>query len=220
MKVTLTSRRALIPSVHSGIAVAALLALVYTSNLSAQTPAQTKRDLARKIRIEESAQAMVNMPSIAPLFLQNAQFSSTLYVVNEGNVPVTGRLLLLVPAGDLILDMPITVPGHDKSVIPISSLLQSAHSSATQGSIELFDDNVEGSALVGGVVVNYRSEKTAVNIDEELLMPAMSASHQLRGLAIEASGSPIVSIGSTSDQPAQITVSCIGEHSKTAQMSK
>ncbi len=157
------------------------------------------------------------MPSVAPLFLQDAQFSSTLYLVNEGNSSVTGRLLLLAQDGTLISDSNVTVEGHDKRDLPIGDILASANSGATRGSVELFDDNLYGSSLVGELVITFHGEQTSENIDEELLMPNMSESHQLRGIAIDSVASPVVSISSTSDQSETVTVNCIGETSGSTQ---
>jgi hypothetical protein len=200
------------------IAVFALTASLNIS-ITAQSPARSHRELVRQIRQLEGAQAMINMPSVAPLFLEDAQFSSTLYIVNEGNPPVAGRLLLLSPDGHIILDKTVTVSGHDKVEVPIKPLLESANSNVTRGSLELFDDNVNGSALAGEVVITFHGESTSVNIDEELLMPTMSQSHELRGLAINAVASPVISVNSTSDQPVQIAVKCIQERSKPTQSS-
>jgi hypothetical protein len=156
---------------------------------------------------------------VAPLFLEDAQFSSTLYVVNEANSAVAGKLLLLSPEGHLILAKIVTVPGHDRVEVPVKSLLDSVSSNATRGSLELFDDNTYGSALAGEVVITFHGESSSVNIDEELLIPTMSQSHELRGIAVEAVASPVISISSTSDQPVQVGVKCIRERGKPTQTS-
>lgn len=195
-------------SVCLGIALATLIPAIHPFQLSAQAPPLTGRDLVRHIRIEQHAQDMVSMPSVAPLFLENDHFSSTLFIVNEGNAALTGRLVLLAPDGALIRDKQVMVPGHDKAEVPVKSLLDTANLKVTWGSMELFDDNGEGSALVGELVITYHGSKSAVNIDEELLMPSMSTSHRLRGLAVQAEASPIVTVNSTSDQPTQFSVKC------------
>ena len=177
------------------------------------------RELIRQIQQLDGAQAMINMPSVAPLFLEDNQFSSTLYIVNEGNAPTAGRLLLLTIDGHLILDRRIPVGGHDKAEIRLKPLLASVGSIVTQGSLELFDDNVEGSALVGEVVVTYHDHAISSNIDEELLMPTMSHSHELRGLAVGAAADPVVGVSSTSDQPVDVEVSCSGERGETMRKS-
>jgi hypothetical protein len=207
----------LISSPTKYITILALSASLHS--VAAQSHDLSHRELVRQIRKLAAAQEMVNMPSVAPLFLEDAQFSSTFYVVNEGNPPVKGRLLLLDAEGGLIVDKTVTIPGHDQVAIPIQSLLAAAASIATRGSIELFDDNLYGSALAGEVVVTFHGESKDLNIDEELLMPTMGLSHELRGLAIQAAASPVVSVSSTSDQPVQVTVKCTGERSKLVQSS-
>src|SRR5205807_9133928 len=37
---------------------------------------------------------MMQMPMVAPLFLENQEFSSTLYMVNELNIPATAKVTL------------------------------------------------------------------------------------------------------------------------------
>jgi len=181
------------------------------SPLLAHSSEKSQHSTAKSIRTAEGAQAMVNMPSVAPLFIENKEFKSTFYVVNEGSVPITGRLLLLAPQGNLISDTYVTVPGHDQRDISIKSLLDAAHATVSNGSLELFDDNEKGSALVGQLVISYQNQS---NIDEELLMPAMSSSHRLRGLAVQAVASPLVAVSSTSEQPTQFTIACTEESGK------
>lgn len=185
--------------------------------LSAETPSD--RTLKRRVRLQEGAQAMVNMPSVAPLFLEDSHFSSSLYIVNEGNPKITGRLLVMGSSGDIIVDKAVSVPGHDKLEVAIKPLLDHVHSQATQGTIELFDDNVDGSALVGQLVITFRGLSHSVNIDEELLMPSMSQSHELRGLAVDAVASPIVGITSTSEKPVDVIVRCFARKGGIAQQS-
>lgn len=192
---------------------------ISAQQVSGLSPEQAQREKVREIRLQQGAQAMVNMPSVAPLFIEDARFSSTLYIVNEGNPPAIGRLLLLTQDGHIIADKTVTIPGHDKTELAIKPLLEAANSSATRGSIELFDDNVEGSALAGELVITYQGESASVNLDEELLMPTMSQSPELRGLAIGAVANPVVSVSSTSDQPVQVKVSCTGERSKPTRVS-
>ncbi len=181
------------------------------ANAQLAPPPQSNRLLVRKVRAEQAAQAMVNMPSIAPLFLQNAQFASTLYLVNEGNTPETGKLILLAADGSLISDFTVTVAGHDKRELHMADQLASAASTATQGSIELFDDNPAGSSLAGELVITYHGEQASENLDEELLMPSMSESHQLRGIAVNAVDAPLVSLSTPSMQPESLSVTCITE---------
>jgi hypothetical protein len=65
------------------------------------------------------------------------------------------------PAVKLLSD----ISGTDKSEIAIKSLLESVHSDVTQGTLELFDDNVDGSALVGQLVITFKGLSKAVAID-------------------------------------------------------
>lgn len=209
-----------IPSLARFVAILLFSACLHHAAVAQSSDSShlSHRELVRQIRKLAAAQEMVNMPSVAPVFMEDAQFSSTLYVVNEGNSPARGKLLLLSTDGRPILDKTVTLLGHDQAALSIQSLLAEAGSSATRGSIELFDDNVWGSALAGEVVLTFHGA-TDVNIDEELLMPTMSQSHELRGLAIEAAASPVISVGSTTDQPVQVTVTCTGERSKPVRSS-
>lgn len=206
-------------SLHMRITLFSFAACLHTALAAQSLESSSHRELVREIRKLEGAQSMVNMPSVAPLFLEDAQFSSTLYIVNEGNPPVRGKLLLLSPEGRILVDKTVTVSGHDKAELPIKPLLESVNSNESRGSIELFDDNVYGSALAGEVVITFHGESTSVNIDEELLMPTMSHSHELRGIAIEAVASPVIAVSSTSEQPVQVAVNCTQSHSKAMQTS-
>jgi hypothetical protein len=102
---------------------------------SADSSSLSQRELVRQIRRLGAAQEMVNMPSVAPLFIEDAQFSSTLYVVNEGNAPVKGRLLLLGNDGRLILDKTVSVSGHDQAALSIQALLAEAGSTVTRAAL-------------------------------------------------------------------------------------
>src|ERR1035441_2977606 len=196
------------------LGVAVLLAW-HESVSYAQSLQQISPDLAKEMRANMNARMNSRdgrpMPSIAPLFLEDSHFSTTLYLANDADVSLTGRLQLNTVDGVLIEDRQVTVAAHDKAEIPIKSLLTSSNLNATAGSLELYEGDITVSGIVGQVVITHHGQNIQANIDEELLMPPMEASNNLRGIATGAAASPIVAVSNTSEYPIEFAVNCAGE---------
>lgn len=209
----LTRRQSFLPFFY-------LLLLACCTPLPAQTDsAQAAKIRGDQYRAAENAISAVNMPSTAPLFLENDTFSSTVHIVNEGNPAVTGSLVLRAVDGSLIARKAVPLGGHSSTAIRVADLLKSSTQTPVHvGRLELYDDTVEGSALAGQIILKYTDRARLHSIDEEMLMPSMTTSHALRAVAISATGDPYVAVSNPSAVVENVTANCYPEGTVAKQL--
>jgi hypothetical protein len=166
---------------------------------------------AAQYRAARHAMDMVNMPSVGPLFLQDSTFSTKLTIVNAGVAPVKSLLMLRALDGTAIVQQSVPIEGNSSVSLELGNILSKAGSLATRGRLELYDDTIEGSALAGQLTISYTDRGRLYNIDEELMMPSMSTSHALRGIAIDSSDAPYYAITNPLMEPETVTAKCYPE---------
>jgi hypothetical protein len=191
-------------------ATCALLPLsVYPAFAAGSDQAQDKR--AAQYRAVQHAMDMVNMPTIGPLFLQDSTFSTKLTIVNAGLAPVTGFVTLRSLDGTTIIQQPVPVKGNSSVILEIGEMLSKAGSLSTRGRLELYDRTTEGSALAGQLTISYTDKGRVHAIDEELMMPSMTTSHALRGIAIDTTDEPYYAITNPLTESETVTAKCYPE---------
>jgi len=150
------------------------------------------------------------MPMVAPLFLENREFSSTLYMVNELKIPAAAKLTLFDLGGNKIGEDTISFLPNSQQEIGIRGLLDKFHSAAQFGSLreEVLTSN--GVGVLAQLSVTHHGGNTSF-FDEELLMPSMEGSSTLRAVS-DGGRSSIVAITSLSANPQQVVVGCLEEN--------
>lgn len=151
------------------------------------------------------------MPFVAPLFLENSQFTSTMVMVNAGNTPASAWVILRSMRGTIITQRRVTVSGSNRLDLDVGEMLQSATTAETTGSITVVPDT---HSLAAALSLTDRSEATASYLDEEFAMPMPNDSQMLRAVVENAKTSPIVAITSLAPTVQHVTISCLPEQGK------
>src|SRR6201996_3899203 len=81
----------------------------------------------------------MSMPLVAPLFIEDSRYQSSITMVNELTMAVQGTVIARGQDGSELARKVITFPPHSQSVLAISDLLSSRREQAV-GSIELDPD--------------------------------------------------------------------------------
>jgi hypothetical protein len=193
-----------------------LLCLIGMAAANAQSQQSTKNSGTYHASIDPMD--MINMPSVGPLFLETQTFSTTVSVVNAGTSPVTGMLVLRALDGTTIIRKPVTVGGHSSVSLKVSDVLTSVGSQVQQGRVELYDDSVAGSALVGQLTLSYADRARVHILDEELTMPSMTTSQVLRGVAVDSTSAPFVAVTNPGMQPEDVSANCYPENAGSEEL--
>lgn len=152
---------------------------------------------------------MMPMPMVAPLFLENQEFSSTLYMVNDLNMPASAQVTLFDLDGNMICMDTISFKPNSQQSVDIRELLEKFKSPATMGSLRLQPQTSSGTGILGQLSLTYYGPKTTF-FDEEMLMPSMEGSSTLRAVA-DGDYLSAVAITSLSEASQTLTVSCLSE---------
>jgi hypothetical protein len=151
---------------------------------------------------------MASMPSVAPLFLEGAGFSSVLHLVNETTLQLTAQVDLLSLDGRKAAGQSFKIAANGEQTILIKSILNAAGSGLDAGSVRVSSGN-DGGLLAAMSLTHHGTTDTY--FDEELAMPSMESSTALRGVSDSAMGSPIVALSSLASTAQHVTVNCLSE---------
>jgi hypothetical protein len=157
------------------------------------------------------------MPMMFPLFLQNQDFSSTLVLTNAANQNTYADVVLTGTDGKQITQQTVQFTAHSQRTVDIQSLLMSAVSPATTGSITVMQDPQFESTMVilGQLSMTYHASDRESFVDQEISMPNAQGSQTLRAVANSGEGSPLVAISNLSDMPQHIAISCLPENGQS-----
>jgi hypothetical protein len=143
---------------------------------------------------------MMHMPIVAPLFVQDRQFSSTLGMVNASNVSTFADVALTDTNGKQIAVKRVQFAPHSQQRLDILSVLESSISAATSGRLTISQDpSLQGMAISAQLSMTFTGDNNTSYIDEEVAMPNAEGSQTLRAVTDESDGSPLVAITSLSD---------------------
>jgi hypothetical protein len=213
------------PKFHSRLAASVVLvgalALVFTSFRAAS---RERRSSASSLRLLPSdARAgrtlrgqmppMMHMPVIAPLFIQNRDFTSTLVLVNDSILTTYADVTLQALDGREITTKRVQFPPHSQQRVEIGELLASVVSRASTGRITVMQSpDLKGMPIAAQLSLTYRASDEPNYIDEETSMPSAEGSQTLRAVADAGNGSPLLAITSLAESGQHILVDCIGEN--------
>jgi hypothetical protein len=152
------------------------------------------------------------MPIVAPLFIEDDQFTSTLVLVNASALNTYADVTFAGLDGGKIATKRVQFTPHSQQSIEVGAALAASASTATSGSISVMQSSqLEGMSILAQLSMTYRGSSQPNYIDEELAMPSMSGSSVLRGVAERSEGSPLVALTSLVDVPQQVTIQCLGK---------
>lgn len=166
-------------------------------------------------RIPDQVKAMMNtqMPLIAPLFIENGEFTSELFLVNSSTVKTYADVFVRDVRGELAASKRVILSPNSQQRLAIRSLLQNAGSSITTGTIFVTPSpDLMGMSIAAQLTMTFRKYNQPSYIDEELAMPSMEGSNELHAVADAGEGYPILSIVNLSKDPQQVAMSCIREN--------
>jgi hypothetical protein len=148
-------------------------------------------------------------PLVAPLFVNSADVSSSLVLVNPTTKSASAQVLLRNLQGTVITTQTVSVPASSRLDVSIGELLRSASSSETTGSLVVRRD---GKNIAAALSLTDNRQGSASYLDEELAMPMSTSSPMLRSVADDAAASPIISITSIVSVLQHVTIRCLPEH--------
>src|SRR5579864_40943 len=177
-----------------------------TSNRIATTALRTRQNSA------QASAPMIQMPMVFPLFVQNRDFSSTLVLTNAANQSTYADVILTATNGSQITTSRVQFTAHSQRTVDVLSILESAVSPATTGSITVMQSpEFDGTMVIlGQLSMTYRTSQEPSYIDEEIAMPSAEGSQTLRAVADSGEGSPLVSVSNLSAEGQHVTIKCVG----------
>jgi hypothetical protein len=153
----------------------------------------------------------MSMPLVAPLWIQNSEFTSTLVLVNAADARVYADVSVRGLDGVLIASKRINFSPKSQRLVDVGSLLNASNSSATVGSITVMTSSGRQGSVAAALSMTYLTSPRPNYIDEELAMPSMTGSQVLRGVANPGTGSPAVAITSLVESTQHIQINCFSQ---------
>ena len=193
----------------------ALLLICGSGCMNAQTQS-SRFTVTPNVQIPTEQSPALQQPLVAPFFVEDGEFSSTLILLNGTAVPTYADVALHAPDGTTVAKQRIQFTPHSQQQLSISSLrANGTEPNITTGSITVSQDSKpSGMTIVGGLAISQTSTNTHHFIDEELAMPMLampgvSNSQMLRGVADSSNGSPLVAIASLTTVAQHVSILCV-----------
>ena len=98
---------------------------------------------------------MMSMPMVAPLFLEDSQFSSALTLVNERIAPIHTQVILTDIGGAELTRETIHLSGHSTRTLEIRKILSNAESKATIGSVLVLPEMSRSMAVAAQLSITH-----------------------------------------------------------------
>lgn len=155
----------------------------------------------------------LSMPMVAPVFLEDPEFTSTVTLVNDAIDDLNARVLVLDPHGVAAAQKEFLLPGHTSLPIRIHDLLEEARSAVTTGSVIVIPQPGPGMPIGGQLSITSRAGSIPSYIEEEMLMPdEKTAPGMFRTSALAVKGSPIIALKSLAQTTQTVTLECFSEN--------
>jgi hypothetical protein len=154
----------------------------------------------------------LSMPMVAPVFLEDAEFTSTLTLVNDAIQDLSARVLVLDPYGVAAAQKEFHLPGHTSLPVRIHDLLEESGSAVTTGSVIVMPQPMPGMPIGGQLSITSRAGSIPSYIEEEMLMPDEKTTPGMyRTSALAVKGSPIMALKSLAQTTQTVTLECFSE---------
>ncbi len=175
------------------------------------------QDAAPEERPDETM--MMEMPLIAPLFIQDGQITSVITMVNEVSKKVDASVELFAPDGSSIAQQKVSFEPHSRQVLEISDLLSHSHSTATTGWIKIVPDGkqVHSMAIAAQLSMTARLSGLPSYVEEEFLMHGMHGSATFRAMSSASSEEPVVALVNTSENDQTAHIGCLQQARRSLQ---
>ena len=158
--------------------------------------------------------AALSMPMVAPLFLDDKDFSSTITLVNDAIAEMQARVIVLDSEGVQVAFKEVKMPGHTSLPIQIHDLLTEAGSAANSGSVLLIPQPARGMPIGAQLSIASNAGAIPAYIEEEMLPQNEGRQGIYRAAALAVRGSPIIALKSLAQGSQTVTLQCFAE--KTA----
>jgi len=154
---------------------------------------------------------MMPMPLVAPLFIVDEDFTSTLVLVNGSALKTYADVVLRAPDGTQVAQKRVTFGPHSQRTLDVGAVLRAKGSDEATGSVVVMPSaDLKGPAILAALSMTYLAHPEPNFIDEELAMPSSSDSQVLRGVADRGEGSPLVAVTSLADMAQHVKIDCLG----------
>lgn len=187
---------------------------VITVSLCSSQRLSAQRSGAEKRMTPVSADSMMSMPLVAPLFVEDGRLTSTITVVNAVKAATAADVMILDQDGVQVSKRTINLAGHSRTVLKVAELLERAQSPLSIGSIEIMPDPVaaKNMTVLAQLSIVDNSAAKPVYLEEEFLMPTHLGSNRYQAAAPSVAGYPVLALMSMSTSSQSVTISCFAEH--------
>lgn len=151
------------------------------------------------------------MPMVAPLFLDDKDFSSTVTLVNDAIAQMRARVVVLDLSGVQVAFKEVQMPGHTSLPIQIHDLLTEAGSAANSGSVFVIPEPVPGMPIGAQLSIESKIGATPSYVEQEMLPPNEGRQGNYRASTLAVKGSPIVALKSMGQASQSVTLECFAE---------
>jgi hypothetical protein len=155
--------------------------------------------------------ASLSMPMVAPLFLDDQDFSSTVTLVNDAIEQMRARVVVLDSQGVQVAFKEVVMPGHTSLAVQIRDLLTEASSAANSGSVLVIPEPVPGMPIGAQLSIESKTGATPAYIEEEMLPQNEGRQGIYRASTLAVKGSPIIALKSLAQGSQSVTLECFSE---------
>ncbi|HEX7362282.1 MAG TPA: hypothetical protein VF283_17460 [Bryobacteraceae bacterium] len=155
----------------------------------------------------------MTMPLVAPFFIENGGYQSTITMVNELTQTVHGTIIARASNGTVLAHKVITFAPKSQTDLKVSDLLGGQAVRRITGSLELDPNPQEVTSMAIAAQLSIVDNRTspATYFEEEFLMLDPEMVPQYRAVVPPTDASSRVALFSASDSPQRVDVECFGE---------
>jgi hypothetical protein len=185
-----------------------LLILLFSLTLSAPAQQQSSPSASTK--------SGMPMMMVAPLFLEDSKFTSSVSLVNASDEATYATVFVRSLSGETLLQKRVLLGPNSTAHVALRELLDEAKSSETRGSIVVEQSpDLNGMAVLAQLSITHQSAHTS-HLDEELAMPDPTMdSPILRAVGRGEEKSVLVAISSLSQYSQEIRIDCLSSKAET-----
>lgn len=164
-----------------------------------------------------SMQMPMTMPLVAPFFIEDGDYHSTITMVNELTKMVHGTVTARAQDGSELATRVIAFAPHSQTVLAVSDLLNLTAGPAV-GSIEIDPNPTEamGMAIAAQLSIVNGHTTPETYLEEEFIMADPGTPSQYRAAVPGSQGSPVVALLNTAMVEQNVTVRCLQEDGSVA----
>lgn len=155
-------------------------------------------------------------PSVFPLFIEDNEISSLVTLINGSAVSTSVALTIRDLQGKASPPLSISIGAHEKVQIKVADLLQKIGAHIRTGSILITQGpELQEPVIVGQLTLSAISAAPVALTEEELVMPMLVDSQDLRSISESATDAQLIAVTSLSNEPQHITAHCYKEGAVT-----